>query len=149
MFRMPIRPGTHYPHVTWAHVTLRVQLGYLTLNSGADSLLSTLLTSRDLTWSSGRLTWQHASQISVVAHIPWDVTYVPSALQRCYQLFPEIEETLIEKVRQRTFLYDTKSPGYRGQHMRVSAWEEIGKELKIKLQTWRELTWSEDSMSPA
>jgi hypothetical protein len=31
--------------------------------------LSTLLTSRDLTWSSVRLTYQHASQISVVAHI--------------------------------------------------------------------------------
>jgi hypothetical protein len=35
------------------------------------TLLSTLLTSRDLTWSSGRLTCQHehASHISVVAHI--------------------------------------------------------------------------------
>jgi hypothetical protein len=33
------------------------------------TLLSTLLTSRDLTLSSGRLTCQHASQISVVAHI--------------------------------------------------------------------------------
>jgi hypothetical protein len=33
------------------------------------TILSTLLTSRDLTWSSGRLTCQHASQISVVAHI--------------------------------------------------------------------------------
>jgi hypothetical protein len=40
------------------------------------TLLSTLLTSHDLTWSSGRLTCQHTSQISVVAHISWDVTYV-------------------------------------------------------------------------
>jgi len=39
---------------------------------------------------------------------------------------------LIEKVRQRTFLYDTKSPDYRDRHMRANAWEEIGKELKIK-----------------
>jgi hypothetical protein len=31
------KPGTHYPHVTWAHVMLRVKLGYLTLNSGAHS----------------------------------------------------------------------------------------------------------------
>jgi hypothetical protein len=38
---------------------------------------------------------------------------------------------LIEKVRQRTFLYDTKSPDYRDQHMRANAWEGIGKELKI------------------
>jgi hypothetical protein len=37
-----------------------------------------------------------------------------------------------EKVRQRTFLYDTKSPDYRYKHMAVNAWEKIGKELKIK-----------------
>jgi len=43
-----------------------------------------------------------------------------------------MEEMLVEKVRQRTFLYDTKSPDYRGQRMRVNAWEGIGKELKIK-----------------
>jgi len=47
-------------------------------------------------------------------------------------LFPETEEMLIEKVRQWTFLYDTKSPDYRDQHMRTNAWEGIGKELKIK-----------------
>ena len=41
---------------------------------------------------------------------------------------------LIEKVRQRTFLYDTKSPHYRDQHMRANAWEGIGKELKIRLK---------------
>ena len=39
---------------------------------------------------------------------------------------------LIEKVRQRTFLYDTKSPDYGDQHMRANVWEGIGKELKIK-----------------
>jgi len=43
-----------------------------------------------------------------------------------------MEEMLIEKVRQRIFLYDTKSPDYRDQHMRDNAWEGIGKELKIK-----------------
>ena len=48
------------------------------------------------------------------------------------QLFPEMEELLIEKVFQRTFLYDTKSPDYRDQHMRANAWEGTGKELKIK-----------------
>jgi hypothetical protein len=108
------------------------------------TLLSTLLMSHDLMWSSGRLTCQHASQISVVAHISWDVTYVLSALQHCYQLFPEIEEMLIGNVCQRSFLYDTKSPDYRDQHMRANAWEDIGKELKIKRKTW-----CEDSVSPA
>jgi len=42
-----------------------------------------------------------------------------------------MEEMLIEKVRQRTFLYD-KSPDYRDEHMRANVWEGKGKELKIK-----------------
>jgi hypothetical protein len=32
-----VRPGTHYPQVTWAHVMLRLYLGYLILNSVANS----------------------------------------------------------------------------------------------------------------
>jgi hypothetical protein len=44
-----------------------------------------------------------------------------------------MEEMLIVKVRQWTFLYDTKSPDYIDQHMRANAWDGIGKELKIKL----------------
>jgi hypothetical protein len=43
-----------------------------------------------------------------------------------------MEEMLVEKVRQRTFLYDTKSPDYREQHMRAIAREGLGKDLKIK-----------------
>jgi len=77
--------------------------GDLTLNSMVQIHTSvTLLTSRNLAWSSGRLTCQNASQISAVAHVSWDVTYVSSALQT---LFPEMEKMLIEKVRQRTFLW--------------------------------------------
>jgi hypothetical protein len=42
----------------------------LALNSMAQIYTSvTLLTSRDLAWSSGQLTCQHASQISTVTHI--------------------------------------------------------------------------------
>jgi len=63
------------------------------------------------------------------------------ALFRRYQLFPEMEEMLIEKVRQRTILYDTESPDYRDQHMRANAWEGIGKELKIKRFMWAHVTW--------
>jgi len=56
--------------------------GDLTLNCMAQIHTSvTLLTSRDLAWSSGRLTCQHASRISAVAHISWDATYVLRALQ--------------------------------------------------------------------
>ena len=43
-----------------------------------------------------------------------------------------MEEMLIEKVRQRTFLCDAKSPDYRDQHMRANVWKGTGKELKIK-----------------
>jgi hypothetical protein len=112
-----LRPETHCPHVTWAHVMLRVQLRYFNIEFWRTlTILSTLLTSRDLTWSSGRLTCQHASQISVIAHILCDKTYASSALRHCCQLFPDIEEIRTEKVRQRTFLYDTKSPYYRDQH---------------------------------
>jgi hypothetical protein len=51
-----------------------------------------------------------------------------------------MEEMLIEKVRQQTFLDDTKSPDYRDQHMRDNVWEGIGKELKIKRKILYELT---------
>jgi hypothetical protein len=47
---------------------------------------------------------------------------------------------LAEKGRQRTFLYETKSPEYGDQHMRANAWEGIGKELKIKYKVLCELT---------
>jgi len=50
------------------------------------------------------------------------------ALFRRYQLFPEMKEMLIEKVCQWTFVYDTKSPDYRDQHMRANAREKRGKE---------------------
>jgi hypothetical protein len=41
-----------------------------------------------------------------------------------------MEEMLIEKLRQQTFLCDTYSPDYRDQHVRANVWEEIGKELE-------------------
>lgn len=43
-----------------------------------------------------------------------------------------MEEMIIEKVRSRVFLYDLKSPDYRDHEITTNAWEEIGKELKIK-----------------
>ena len=65
----------------WCYVCSWDVRGDLTLNSMAQIHTSvTLLTSRDLTWSSGRLMCQYASQISAAAHISWDVTYVSSAL---------------------------------------------------------------------
>ena len=43
-----------------------------------------------------------------------------------------MEEMVIERMRERAFLYDTKSPDYRDYHMRTNAWEQIGKGLKMK-----------------
>jgi hypothetical protein len=46
-----------------------------------------------------------------------------------------MEEMLIENCTDGAFyVYDTKSPDYRDQHMRANAWEEIGNELKMKLK---------------
>ena len=54
----------------------------LTLHSMVQIYTSvTLLTSRVLAWSPGRLMCQHASHVSAVAHISWDFTYVSNALQ--------------------------------------------------------------------
>jgi hypothetical protein len=103
------------------------------LNSVAQIHTSvTLLTSRDLAWSSGRLTCQHASQnFCCRTHfVRRDVRVERSSdVTICFQIW---RKCLLKKVRQRTFLYDTKSPDYRDQHMRANAWEGMGKELEIK-----------------
>ena len=107
--------------------------GVLTLNSMVQIHTSvTLLTKRDLAWSSGRLTCQHASQISAVAHISWDVTYVSSALQTLPVVSRNGGNAYQKKCANGLFLYDTKSSDYRDHHMRANAWEGIGKELKMK-----------------
>ena len=106
--------------------------GHLTLNSMAHIHTSvTLLTSRDLALSSG-CSRANTPLKFLLSHTFRETWRTCRALFRRYQLFPEMEEILIEKVRKRTFLYDTKSPDYREQHIRANAWEVMGKELKIK-----------------
>jgi hypothetical protein len=51
-----LKMGIHYHHVAWAHVMLRVQLGYLTLNSGA---YSRFCHSAYVTWSDLELWSTH------------------------------------------------------------------------------------------
>jgi hypothetical protein len=86
-------------HVSLCDVTRAVGMrDDLTLNSMVQIHTSvTLLASRDLEWSSGRLTCQHASQISAVAHISWDVTYVSSALQTLPVCFHKWRKCLLKK----------------------------------------------------
>jgi len=131
-----VRPGTHYPHVTWAHVMLRVKLRcerrFNTEFYGADSHFLSLCLRHVI--SRGAVVGSRASTPLkfLLSHTFRETWRTCRALFRLYQLFPEMEKMLIEKVRQRTFLYDTKSPDYRDQHMRANAWEGIWKELKIK-----------------
>lgn len=42
-----------------------------------------------------------------------------------------MDEVLIKKVREHEVLYNVGSSNYRDQRIRQTAWEEIGKELKI------------------
>jgi hypothetical protein len=116
----------------------------LTLNSGADSHFCH---SAYVSWSDVEL-WS--------AHVP---ARLSNFCCRTYfvrrDVHVECSSTLLPvvsrnggnaywKLRQRNFLYDTKSPDYRNQNMRANAWEEIGKKLKIKCKILRE-----DSVSPA
>jgi len=92
--------------------------GDLTFNS-ADQIHTsvTLLTSRDLAWSSGRLTCQRASQISAVAHISWDVTYVSSAHQTLQVDFQKRRICLLKKCANGTFYISSH------QIIEISIWE--------------------------
>jgi len=126
-----LRPGTHCPHVTWAHVMLCVQLGCERRFSielyGADSHLSLCL--RHVI-SRGALVGSRASTPLnfLLSHTFRETWRTCQALFRRYQLFPEMEEMLTERGCQRTFLYDIESPDYGDQHMRADTWEGIGKE---------------------
>jgi hypothetical protein len=127
-----LRPGTHYPHVTWAHVTLRVQLGcesgFNIEFYGADSHFC----------HCAYATWSHVparlSHSCCRTHFVRRDVRVES--RHCNQLFPEREEMLIEKVRQRT-IYVT--PTRQIIEIQRTGWNREGVEL----------TWREGSVSPA
>jgi len=115
--------------------------GDLTLNSTVQIHTSvTLLTSRDLAWSSGQLTCQHASQISAVAHISWDVTYRVERSSDVTSCFQKWRKSLLKKYANGPF-YMTPSHQIIEISMRAIAWEGIGKELKIRRFMWAHVTW--------
>jgi hypothetical protein len=141
---MFVRPGTLYPHVTWAHVMLRVQLGcerrFNIEFYGADSHFCH---SAYVTWSRVELWLAHVparlSNFCCRSHfVRRDVRVERSSDFTSF--FPELEEMLTEKVRQRTFLYDTKLPDYSDQRMRANGGEGIGKEWAHV--TWAHVTWA-------
>jgi hypothetical protein len=130
-----VRLGTHYPHVTWAHVMLRVQLGcerqFNIELFGADSQFCH---SAYVTWSCVELWSAHVptrlSNFCCHTHFVRRDVRVKCSLDftSCFQKW---RKCLLKKCANGTF-YDTKSPDYRDQHERANAWEGIGKELKIK-----------------
>jgi hypothetical protein len=120
-----IRLGTHYPHITWAHVMLRVQLGYLTLNSGADSHFCH---SAYVTWSDVEL-WSARTR-----HVSRNVCY-----NRNLRGVLALEPT--RALRQIT---------WRKQSDRsVSLRQNSMLNIPTALVTSREFTRREESVSPA
>ena len=131
-----LRPGTHYPHVTWNHVMFCVQLGcerrFNIEFYGADSHFCH---SAYVTWSRVELWSTHVparlSNFCCCTHfVRHDVRVERSSdVTSCFQKY---KKCLLKKCANAPFYNDTKSPDYRDQHMRDNAWKGIGKELKIK-----------------
>ena len=142
-----VRPGTHYPHVTWAHVMLRVQLGcerrFTIEFYGTDSHFCHF----------AYVTWSHVqarlSHFCCRTHFVRrdDVTYVSSALQTlsisCLQkniLF--MSAPTLKPIRLECYL--PRLPGAKSAH--EITWCDG---MHVSRLTWRELTWREDSVSAA
>ena len=123
------RPGTHYPHVTWAYVILCVRLEcerrFNIKFYGADSHFC----------HYAYVTWSHAELWS--AHVS---ARLSNFCRRTHFVRRDVRVERSSYVTRKCLLkkwanghcYDSKSPDYIDQHMRVNAWEGIGKELKIK-----------------
>jgi hypothetical protein len=82
-----VKPGTYYPHVTWAHVMLRVQLAYVTLNSGAHSRFC----------HPAYVTWSNVE--------PWSAHMPASLLNFCWRT-----HFVRRDVRELTWREDSVSP---------------------------------------
>ena len=143
---MSVRPRTHYPHVMWAHVMVRVQLGcerrFTIELYGADSHFCH---SAHVTWSHVPVLLSHfCCRTHFVRHD--DVTYVSSALQTlsvsCLQkniLF--MSAATLKQIRLECYL--PRLPGAISSH--EITWHD---DMLVCRLTRRELTWCEDSVSP-
>jgi hypothetical protein len=123
---------------------LRVHKGYLTLNSGANAHFCQLCL-RHVIWRGALVGSRTSTTLKFLLSHTFRETWrtcrvLFNFVTSCFQKWMKC---LLKKCANWPF-YDTKSPDYRDQHMRVNAWEEIGKVLKIKRKTWRV-----DSVSPA
>jgi hypothetical protein len=117
-----LKPGTHYPHVTWAHVMLRVQLVYLTLNSGAHSHFchSSYVTRSYVGWRTHFVRQNVCANRNLRGVLACEPTRAP------HQIAWRKQSDRSVSVRQNSML-----------------------NIPTTLVTSRELTWREDSVSPA
>jgi hypothetical protein len=114
----PRKPGTHYPHVTWAHVMLRVHLGYFNIEFWRRLTLLSLCLPHVI-WR-GALVGSRASTplkflLSHTFRETWRTCRV--LFGHCYQ-FPEMEEILIENCTNGPFYM---TPSHR--IIEISIWE--------------------------
>jgi len=133
VIRRTVRPGTH-PQVTWAHVNLCVQLVCeRRVNIAVQWPRFTLLSLRlHHVISRGALVVSRASaQLTFLLsqHISWDVTYVSNALQTLLPVVNRNGGNAYWKSAP-TDLFMT--PSHQNIEIRGNAWEEIGKDFKIK-----------------
>jgi hypothetical protein len=118
-----LRPGTHYPHVTWAHVMLRVPLGcerrFDIELYGADSHFC----------HSAYVAWSHVELWS--AHVPARLSYF---CRRTHFVRREITR---------------RKQSDRCVNLRHRIQCQIASHIPTARVTLHELTWREDSVSPA
>jgi hypothetical protein len=99
-------PGTHYSHVTWAHVILRVYLGYFNFQFWRRITLMSIGLRHVIL--RGALVGSRASTppkflMSHTFHETWRTCRV--LFRHCYQLFPELDEMLIENCANGPFVW--------------------------------------------
>jgi hypothetical protein len=133
MLLVNIRPGTHYPHVTWAHVMLQVQLGYLTLNSGAHSHFCH---SDYVAWSDAELRSAHMP--ARLLNLCWRTRR--SRLTKCVRQ---------QKFKRRAGMWADQSSA--SDHVTQAEWQkcECAPEFNVKYPnctrnfTWAHVTWGQ------
>ena len=128
-----LRPGSHYPYVVWAHVILRVQLGCerrFNIEFYGAGPHVTLLTSRDLTWSSGRFTCQHVSHICCCTHfVRREVREVCSSgiVTSCFQ---KLRECLLKKCSNGPLSMTPTNPNIQINIWQPTHWKGQGRSWK-------------------
>jgi hypothetical protein len=141
-----LRPRTHYPHVTWARVMLRLQLGYLTLNSGAHSHFCH---SAYVTWSGVELWSVHMP--ARLLNFCWRTHFVRRDVRHVRHVSRNVcDNRNLRGVLAREPTRAPRQITWRQQSdTYVSLLQNSMLNIPTALVISRELTWREYSVSPA